>query len=112
MKKKKLTKEEWNGIIEKVLYKKAAIDDKINIAVSMGITMNIGNYESLKYGISASMDCKAEYADEVRGALEEYIEDKLRDKYASILKGKEDIDIENNINVENNNVDEIELEEI
>ena len=106
MPKKKTKKIDWNGIINKLLNDESKVDDKINVAVNMSVTVNIGNYESLRYGIAASMDCKQEKADLVRKELENYIEGKLSKKYKEIKNSNNTI-IEVNENVEERIIDDL-----
>jgi len=91
-KKKETKKSKLLMIIDKVLYEKAKVEDEegITIAVNMSVTMNMGNYESLKYGLSASMKAKAEYSKEVKEALEKYVMEEIKKKYEE-FKPKEDV---------------------
>lgn len=61
-------------------------DAVLTVTVSLKGTVNMGNYESMGYGLGASIQAKPEYAEQVRQELTEYVEKILAQKVEEYRK--------------------------
>lgn len=100
-----------NLILSDSLYEKANVDDNINITTGMSVTINIGNYESVKYTVNAGMLCKHKYAKEVKEELDKYVESEIKKKYEEIKSNSIDNTdiVESNIDLEDDKTIEIDF---
>lgn len=48
-----------------------------NVGVNAGITKNLGNYESLKVGVSLNMPCYPDEIEDVYSAAKKWVDDKM-----------------------------------